>query len=99
MAKGYTLDRLAEISGLGKGMLSKMENFRVSPSLTTIAKMCDALGLSLAQLFEGLNEKPKLCITRVKERSLVERDSDQSDIIYEALAHRRLNRQMDPFLL
>lgn len=99
IAKGYTLDRLADLSGLGKGMLSKVENFRVSPSLPTIAKMCDALGLSLSQLFEGLDQKPKLCITRVGERRLVERDRDQSNIIYEALAHKRPDRNMDPFLL
>ncbi len=99
IAKGYTLDRLAELSGLGKGLLSKVENFRVSPSLPTIAKMCDALGLSLSQLFEGLDEKPRLSITRRSERCLVERDRDQSNIIYEALAHKRPDRNMDPFML
>lgn len=99
VAKGYTLDRVAELSGLGKGLLSKVENFRVSPSLPTLAKMCDALGLSLSQLFEGLDEKPKISITRANERILIERDREQSNINYHALAHGRLDRNMDPFLL
>ncbi|MCW1887369.1 cupin domain-containing protein [Luteolibacter flavescens] len=99
MSKGYTLDRVAEISGLGKGLLSKVENFRVTPSLPTLAKICEALGMSLSELFEGLDEKPKLSITRVADRREIERDRDQSDICYHALAHGRPDRNMDPFVL
>ncbi len=99
MSKGYTLDRVAEISGLGKGLLSKVENFRVTPSLPTLAKLCEALGMSLSELFEGLDEKPKLSITRTADRKEIERDRDQSDISYHALAHGRPDRNMDPFVL
>ncbi|WP_193210555.1 cupin domain-containing protein [Luteolibacter marinus] len=99
LARGYTLDRVAELSGLGKGLLSKVENFRVTPSLPTLARLSEALGLSLSELFEGLDEKPKLSIVRTAERKEVERDRDQSDINYQSLAHRRLDRSMDPFLL
>ena len=99
IAKGYTLERVTELSGLGKGLLSKVENFRVSPSLPTLAKMCDALGLSLSKLFEGLDEKPKISITRVADRVMIERDREQSNINYLALAHGRPDRKMDPFLL
>lgn len=98
-AKGYTLDRVAEMSGLGKGLLSKVENFRVTPSLPTIAKLSEALGLSLAELFEGLDDKPKLSIVRANDRKEVERNRDQSDILYHSLAHRRPDRNMDPFIL
>lgn len=98
-AKGYTLDRVAEMSGLGKGLLSKVENFRVTPSLPTIAKLSEALGLSLAELFEGLDDKPKLSIVRANDRKEVERNRDQSDILYHSLAHRRADRNMDPFIL
>jgi transcriptional regulator with XRE-family HTH domain len=99
ISKGYTLDRVAEISGLGKGLLSKVENFRVTPSLPTLAKLCEALGMSLSELFEGLDEKPKLCITRVADRREIERNSDQSNIRYFSLARGRPDRSMDPFVL
>lgn len=99
MAKGYTLDRVADISGLGKGLLSKVENFRVTPSLPTLSKLSEALGMSLSELFDGLDEKPKLSITRVSDRKEIERDRDQSDINYHALAHGRPDRNMDPFVL
>jgi transcriptional regulator with XRE-family HTH domain len=99
VSKGYTLDRVAEISGLGKGLLSKVENFRVTPSLPTLAKFCEAVGISVSELLEGLDQKPKLSIVRKSERKEVERDRDQSNINYFALAHARPDRQMDPFVL
>lgn len=99
LAKGYTLDRVSELSGLGKGLLSKVENFRVTPSLPTLAKLSEALGMNLSELFEGLDEKPKISIVRANERREVERNRDQSDIDYFSLAHKRPDRNMDPFLL
>lgn len=99
LSKGYTLDRVAELSGLAKGLLSKVENFRVTPSLPTIAKICEALGLTMSELFAGLDEKPNISIIRATERREVERDRDQSDIRYLSLAHGRPDRKMDPFLL
>lgn len=99
LSKGYTLERVSELSGLGKGLLSKVENFRVTPSLPTLARLSEALGMSLSELFEGLDEKPKISIVRAGERKEVERNRDQSDIDYESLAHLRPDRSMDPFLL
>ena len=99
LERGYTLDRVAEISGLGKGLLSKVENFRVTPSLPTIARICEALGLNISELFIGLDDKPKLTITSSEERTKIERDGDQSNIHYYSLAHKRLNRTMDPLVL
>ncbi|RYD27880.1 MAG: cupin domain-containing protein [Verrucomicrobiaceae bacterium] len=99
ISKGYTLERVADLSGLAKGLLSKVENFRVTPSLPTLSRIADALGLSLPQLFEGLDDKPKLSMVRAGERRRIERDRDQSNIDYFALAHARADRKMDPFIL
>lgn len=97
VGKGFTLDRVAELSGLGKGLLSKVENFRVTPSLPTLARLTEALGLTMAELLEGLDSKPQISIVRRGERREVERD--QSNIRYFSLAHGRPDREMDPFEL
>ena len=99
MAKGLTLDQVSELSGLGKGLLSKVENFRVTPTLPTLAKLCEALGVKLSELVDGLDAKPKLSIVRRNQRKLISRDSGDSNIEYHSLAHRRANRAMDPFEL
>lgn len=99
VAKGMTLDEVSEASGLGKGLLSKVENFRVTPTLPTLAKLCETLGVRLSELVDGLDEKPKICLVRRGQRKTIERDSTQSNIVYHSLAHARADRTMDPFEL
>jgi transcriptional regulator with XRE-family HTH domain len=99
MARGLTLDQVSEASGLGKGLLSKVENFRVTPTLPTLAKLCETLGIKLSELVAGLDQKPKLCMVRRGERKTIKRDGGQSNILYQSLAHGRANRAMDPFEL
>lgn len=99
LAKGWTLDQVSEASGLGKGLLSKVENFRVTPTLPTLAKLCETLGVKLSELVDGLDKKPRLCVVRRAQRKAIERDSGNSNISYLSLAHGRANRAMDPFEL
>ena len=55
----YTLERPSELSGPATGWISRIENFRVTPSLLTLAKLGEALGVSLAGLLDGIERAPK----------------------------------------
>lgn len=54
---GWTMGRLAEQSGLSKGMLSKIEHAQASPSLATLARLSRALGVPVTAFFRGLSEE------------------------------------------
>ncbi|MGB0774475.1 MAG: cupin domain-containing protein [Akkermansiaceae bacterium] len=98
---GLTLDEVSERSGLAKGLLSKVENFRVTPSLPSIIKIAAALDIPLEKLFEGLsleNVATAGVVTKA-DRKEVERDRECSSIRYYDLAHNRAQRKMDPFEL
>ena len=97
--RGYTLEQVSEMTGLTRGVLSKVENFRVTPSLATLSKISQSFGVSMSELFEGLDEKPDMVVVRKDERIVVERDRPDSNIVYHALAHSRPNKIMEPFLL
>jgi transcriptional regulator with XRE-family HTH domain len=56
-AKGWSLDQLASRSGVSKGMLVHLEQARTNPSLGTLCKVAETLGVSLAGLVE-LHEAP-----------------------------------------
>src|SRR5262245_5184373 len=56
-ARGWSLDRLAQRSGVSKGMLVQLEGARTNPSLGTLCKVAETLGVSLAGLVE-LHEAP-----------------------------------------
>jgi transcriptional regulator with XRE-family HTH domain len=56
-ARGWSLDQLATRSGVSKGMLVHLEQARTNPSLGTLCKVAETLGVSLAGLVE-LHEAP-----------------------------------------
>ncbi|RBQ17360.1 XRE family transcriptional regulator [Spongiactinospora rosea] len=47
-----TLDELAARSGVSRGMLVQVEQARTNPSVTTLARIGDALGVTVARLVE-----------------------------------------------
>jgi quercetin dioxygenase-like cupin family protein/DNA-binding XRE family transcriptional regulator len=50
-AQRLTLAELAESCGLTKGFLSKIERDQATPSVASLLRMCDALELSIGELF------------------------------------------------
>lgn len=99
LERHLTLEDVCASAGLTRSWLSKVENFRVTPSLPALGKIAEALGITTSELLEGLDEKPQIVHIRPHERKVVQRDEQISKIIYEALAHKRAHRRMDPFLL
>lgn len=63
--RGLTIDQLAAATGLTKGFISQLERDRTAPSLSSIARICDALGVRLPHIFEG---EPEPALVRRRER-------------------------------
>ena len=57
-----TLEQLAERTGLTKSVLSKFENFRVTPSLGALGNIAEALGVTMSELLDGVDEKPTMVV-------------------------------------
>lgn len=77
-----------------------MENFRVTPSLPALSSIAGALGVTLAELFEGIDRRPPIVVTRKTQREVIQRDEEiASRLTYESLASGRPARKMDPFVL
>jgi transcriptional regulator with XRE-family HTH domain len=65
-ARGWSLDQLASRSGVSKGMLVHLEGARTNPSLGTMCKIAETLGVSLAALVE-LHEAPTVRVVQPAE--------------------------------
>jgi len=65
-ARGWTLDALATRSGVSKGMLVQVEQARTNPSISTLCRLADGLGITLARLVE-VAEPPALRVVRADE--------------------------------
>jgi mannose-6-phosphate isomerase-like protein (cupin superfamily) len=99
LKKGLTLAQLSKMADQTESWLSKVENFRLTPSLMALSRIAAALGITVAELVEGLDRQPKLSIVRKDEGLLVERDTLASDVTYRNVGFERPNRTMDPFIL
>ncbi|MBO3758654.1 XRE family transcriptional regulator [Ciceribacter sp. L1K22] len=49
--RGLTLDQLAELSGVSRAMISRVERAEASPTAALLARICSALGVSLSVFF------------------------------------------------
>jgi transcriptional regulator with XRE-family HTH domain len=63
--RGLTIEQLAAATGLTKGFISQLERDRTAPSLSSIARICDALGVRLSTIFEA---EPAAALVRRSER-------------------------------
>lgn len=100
LGRQMTVEQLAARSGFSKGFISQVENFRVSPSLKALAKIADALGMDLGQLFLETDASPEYSFGHLERGEEVFRDDNlRFGIRYSALACRQIGRQMDPFII
>ena len=72
-ALGITVADLATSTGLSVGMLSKIENGAISPSLTTLQAVARALGMPITDLFKRFEEPRNAVFVKAGEGVQVER--------------------------
>ncbi len=64
--RGLSLDQLARAAGVSKGMLVQIEQARTNPSIATLCRIANALGISIARLVEAA-EAPTVRVVRRDE--------------------------------
>lgn len=63
-ARGLTLQKVAQASGLSASMVSLVERGHTSPSIGTLVALCDALSIHVASLFAGIETQPGPVVLR-----------------------------------
>jgi transcriptional regulator with XRE-family HTH domain len=56
-SKGYSLDKVAEMTGVSKGMLGQIERGETNPSISTLWKIANGLHISQTSLLEAKPEE------------------------------------------
>ncbi len=93
---------LAAQTGLSVGMLSKIENGLISPSLTTIQSLAHALRVPLVQLFSGYDEPRGAMHVKAGQALEIERAGTRSGHQYHLLGHIGSNNSgvvVEPYLI
>lgn len=102
LAKGMSIEEVAENSQMSVAMLGEIEEHNVSPPLGHIVSLAKGLDVSVGEVFGDSADSP-FCIVRSDDRKKVSRfdssDSGTYGYSYESLGHQKKNRQMEPFLV
>jgi transcriptional regulator with XRE-family HTH domain len=97
--RGLSLQGLADEVGFTKGYLSKVENSRKSPPVSTLVTLATALGVSVAALLSEEETKTSITLVKKSERKTMALDATAFGYSYEPLASKFPNRLMEPHIL
>ncbi|WP_308389462.1 XRE family transcriptional regulator [Acidithiobacillus sp. AMEEHan] len=96
-----TIADVADLTGISKGMLSKIENAQTAMSLDTLSRLCKALGVSLSALFRNY-DVPEGSAQMVKKGEGMEvvRRGTKRGHTYHLLAYDQgPGKRFEPFLI
>lgn len=99
LERGFTTTALAERAGITQGYLSKIENSKKAPPVSTLMNIARALGISISDILSETDPETRVTVTRENERQVLARSGLEFGYSYEPLAPLYPNRHMDPHIL
>lgn len=84
--KGLTIQELSDATNVSKGMLSKIENGRTVPSLSTLSTITAALNIDLSHFFNNIesNNSFKYILRKKTEYKEIEKE-DRQGFLYKLI--------------
>ena len=99
-ASGFGVVELAKLASLSSGMLSRIENGTISPSLATLQALARALQVPVTSLFREFEEVRDTTFVRAGEGLRVSRDGPRIGHEYRILGHTTSKRiAIEPYLM
>jgi len=101
--KALTIKEMASGVGLSVGLISQIENERVTPAISTLLKISSFLGVDITYFFQVEERRESFTVVRGKERFTSSRRGvgEKFDLgyTYEAMAFKQAKKHMEPFIV
>jgi len=98
-----TIKEMASGVGLSVGLISQIENERVTPAISTLMKISSFLGVDITYFFQAEERRELFTAVRGKERFTSSRRGvgEKFDLgyTYESLAFKQAKKHMEPFIV
>lgn len=85
--RDLSVSDLSSASKISAGMLSKIENGQISPSLSTLQSIAGALNVPLSLLFAASEQRRDCSFVRAKQGVTIERRGSKAGHLYQLLGH------------
>ena len=96
---GLTATEIAKRAELSKSTVSKIETGQISPPISTLMRIAQALNEPLAEFFVEPDADPPYVLTRNGEGNIITRNGTRFGYSYEALALGLRHKRVEPFVL
>jgi transcriptional regulator with XRE-family HTH domain len=99
---GITVTDLAVATGMSVGMLSKIENGNISPSLSTLQSLSRALGVPVTAFFKSFEEPRSASFVKAGQGTNIERRGTRAGHQYSLLGYIENNSSgvtVEPYLI
>ncbi|MGL5165412.1 MAG: helix-turn-helix domain-containing protein [Afipia sp.] len=91
---------LANAAGISPGMLSKIENGQISPSLSTLEALASALAVPITTLFAAYEDRRDCSFVKAEQGVVIERRGTKVGHVYQLLGHSvRGEVVVEPYLI
>ena len=98
--KRMTLQEVADRAKVSKSLISRIENFRATPSLPVLVRIADGLGVSAGELLENVStSSQEVVVVREAERKALLRNPERKHLSYFELAGAEQNKSMLPLII
>jgi transcriptional regulator with XRE-family HTH domain len=95
-----TVSQLGLMAGISAGMLSKIENGSISPSLSTLNALARALNVSMSSLLAESEERRDCSFVKAGQGVRIERRGTKAGHLYDLLGHSLAGSiAVEPFLI
>lgn len=94
-----SLEEVSTRAGITKSYLSKLERGLSSPTIATLIKLANALGITSEQLINANGAGSEIMLVKAGERVPFSRSRDRVGYTYEAIAAQRADKAMMPFIM
>lgn len=94
-ARNISMRTLATKSGLSANALSMIERGRASPSVSTLYKLAEALGVSITSFFGADSDRKQVVFLKSDERARVSFTRG----VFEGLGGEQFTGRVEPFML
>ena len=96
--KGLTLEEVARLTGFSKSLISKIENNKVSPPVSTLATIARALNVSLGDFFRSTEAQVLKIVRRADRKDYKAEEQGRGHSIQSLISGFRKQR-MEPLVI
>jgi transcriptional regulator with XRE-family HTH domain len=97
--RNLALKDVAESTGFSAALLSRVEHNLVSPPISTLYRIGQALNVRMKDFFEEEPVEEEIVVTRAADRSKAYRDGSRYGYMYESMAHDQGKAGFEPLLV